>query len=162
MHRLLALILVPTLLSGCNIYSEILTPRITPNGKLTANIDGGTTYSSTGLGTALKERFELNGFSAALTFGLVAGEDATGRGSKAVLAEANTAIDLIITPVTATRLQVHLGGSGCIADDGLIHLRSDKDKHIDGEYSATGHVPASDPPIPCELNGKLERIPVER
>lgn len=148
-------------LCGCtNVYQELLTPRVTPNGVVRAAIDGRPLVASTGMGQAQAERLQVTGFSPELTFGLVAGEDAAGRTAKEVLVEPGSAIALEITPLSATQLQVHMGGTGCKAQEGTLALRIDKDRLLEGEFEAMGVVTGGD--APCALSGTLERIPIER
>lgn len=149
-------------LAGCNVYQDLLTPRTEPGGAIKATIGASPERMSKGMGEDKKEkeRLEVSGFSPELTFGLIAGEDASGRSAKAVLVNAEAAIELPLTPTSSTRLQIHLDGGGCAAEDGFVVLRTDKDKLLHGEFLATGTTTTGS--LRCELAGTLEKVPIER
>ena len=70
------------------------------------------------------EPFTVDGFSVELTFGLIAGQDTAGATALADLAKPNASIELPVTPSGATRLEIHLEGTGCVGQTGIVHLHT--------------------------------------
>ena len=146
-------------LPGC-IYDELLATHVEPGGSVKATMNMGPEMDSTAMGEATKEPLTINGFSPNLTFGLIAGADTAGATALADLAKPNVAVQLLITPTSVTRLEIHLGGTGCVAQTGTIDLRTDNNKNFSGDFQADGTVSGS--AAPCQLAGTLDAIPVER
>jgi hypothetical protein len=142
--------LVVVLASGC-VYQELTTPHVEPGGTVTAIIGNGMPRTSTGLGDATKDPFSLSGYSPYLTFGLVA------PGSMMALTMNNVAIEV---DVPSAQLEVHADGSGCAAQSAVIHLHTDGNGNLGGDFTATGTVPnATDA---CTFTGTLDSIPISR
>jgi hypothetical protein len=134
--------------------------HIMPGGVVRASIDGAA-QAGPGLVSAKAEPMSLSGYTTNMTFGLVAGEDAGGRTALQALGVAGGSIELVLTPITRTALQVHLAGSGCKATSGTIKLRTDESKKIvSGEFEAQGTRTGT--MASCIISGSLESIPVER
>jgi len=150
-------------LPGCySPLTEIVAEHIAPAGLVTASIDGATAKASTGLGSGKVEPLAINGFSGELTVGVVAGEDKGGRTALQALGVAGGQIDLVITPIGRTQVQVHMGGSGCKSTAGTLHLQvSDDTKLLSGTFDTTG-VRSNDDTVACTIAGTLAGIPIER
>lgn len=146
-------------LTGC-VYDELLATHVEPGGSVKAQMNGGVEMESTAIGHGQKEPLDVSGFSANLTFGLTAGDDTGGSTAYVDLQKANVAVALPITPTGRTRLEIHLAGSGCVAESGTVNLRTDGDKNLSGDFQADGTLP--DGVTPCQMAGTLDKIPVER
>ena len=156
--RLAFLWLSAIVIPGC-VYDELLATHIMAGGVVRAQINGGTMHASTGLGDG-KDPLAVNGFAADLTFGLIVGDDALSAAATPQLVNANVTVQLPITPLSKTRLQVNLEGSGCDAQNGTVNLHTDGDKLISGDFAASGTVPGGS--TVCQVSGTLDKIPVDR
>jgi hypothetical protein len=118
---------------------------------VTVALDGQPPRTSTGLGDLTKDPFGINGYSPFLTFGLVSA------GADAVLKDNNAMLDVA---VPAAQLEIHSDGTGCAAQTGLIHLRTDGNGKVSGDFTAAGVV--SGGTDSCSFSGTLDSIPLNR
>jgi hypothetical protein len=127
---------------------------------VTAQIAGGAKVSCTALADGTQDPFQASGFSAFLTFGLIADGDTTGGTAHADLAKAGASITIDLATGTRTHLELHAGGSGCVASAGTLHLSVDANGALDGDFTATGAVPMGGPA--CSFTGTVAAVPIVR
>jgi hypothetical protein len=133
------------------VYQELTAPHVEPGGTVTAIIGNGMPRTSTGLGDLTKDPFSLSGYSPFLTFGLIA------PGSTMALTMDNTTIEV---DVPSAQLEVHADGSGCSAQSAVVHLTTDGNGHLNGDFTASGTVPGATDA--CSFTGTLAGIPLSR
>jgi hypothetical protein len=158
MYRLLTPLFVFAL-SGC-VLGEITASHVEPGGLITATLNGGAPVASTGLGDASKEPFSLDGFSAVLTFGLVAANDASGASVVTGTATANASLSIPITVGGKNQLEVSLDGASCVASEGTVTLTTNSSLQLTGTFSASGTL--SGGTTPCTVTGSFSKVPVQR
>jgi hypothetical protein len=145
-------------LSGC-VYDELTGNHVEAGGAIHAAIDSGPMHTTTALCNGHQDPANMNGYAPDVTFGLTAGDDATGSNAFTDLGKGAYTFDLPITPTGRTQLAVHADGSGCTAQDGTVHVVSDG-SHLTGTFSATGT--RSDTGAACAIAGDFAGIPIDR
>src|SRR5260370_37977474 len=96
------------LLGGC-IGSELIATHVQPGGMVTGQIAGGAKVSCTALADGTQDPFQLSGFSAFLTIGLIADRDTRRGPAAADLAQPGGAIEGDLTPGSRTPPELQAG-----------------------------------------------------
>jgi hypothetical protein len=141
-----------TLLAGGCVWGDLTTSHNEPGGTVTAMMDNRGPRSSTAIGDATGDPFTVSGFSPVLTFGLTAPATATQP-----LSMNGASVQINVAPGTSPALEIHSDGTGCAAQTAVVHLNTDGDGHLNGDFSGTGLVSGSQ--IACTLSGTLQGIP---
>jgi hypothetical protein len=153
--------LFAVLCAGC-FYQDVTAPRPTaPGGLVSAQLDGGTKRGTLALAHWKMDPLLIDGASTELTFSVTAGDDASGQDPKALLGVAGGKSDLLLSPTSRNHLEIHAGGSGCVATSGVVHLRADATLKIEGEFDGQGGGPG-DLGTSCAIAGSLAGVPVDR
>jgi hypothetical protein len=145
-------------LQGC-VYDELTSTHIEPGGALHAAIDSGPMHTTTAICNGHQDPANLTGYAADVTFGLVAGADATGSNAFTDLGKGTYTFDVPITPSGTSQLSVHAEGSGCAAQSGTVHLVSDG-SHLSGNFTGSGT--RTDSGAACMIAGDFSGIPLDR
>jgi hypothetical protein len=150
--------LLVCVLAGCLDYSAIVDPSgPSAGGAVSATMNDGQSRTTSALGHGKQDPLTVEGASPELTFALSCGDSAAGS-TRLILAQPGGAVELSIDD--NTHLEVHLDGSGCVAQSGVVHLSSDGNNHLGGDFSATGTVFGG--AANCRTSGTLANIPVDR
>ncbi len=143
--------------AGCDSpLDEILATHITPGGTVTAMLDTGPAVTTTAIADATAQPMTLEGSSPALVFGIVFGtDDLTGLPAHDQLI-AGFGVQMTVSPAGTVQLSVHANGGGCAGQTGtVIHLISDGNGHVNGDFSGTGDT--------CQtLSGTITGIPLSQ
>jgi hypothetical protein len=145
-------------LSGC-IYDELTSSHVEAGGAVHAAIDTGVMHTTTALCNGHQDPANVNGYAPDVTFGLVAGDDATGANAFMDLGKGAVTFDLPISPTDRNQLEIHADGSGCTAQSGTVHVVSDG-SHLTGTFSATGV--RTDTGAACSISGDFAGVPIDR
>jgi hypothetical protein len=148
------------LLSSC-WYQEATAPRPPdPGGTVTVQMDGGPERHTIALAHLKADPPVLDGASAEATVSITIGDDAAGADPKSALANTGGAVELRLTPTSRNHLEVHLSGTGCVAQGGLVRLRVDEMMLVAGDFQATGTVFGGS--AACAIAGTLAAVPADR
>jgi len=150
------------LLTGGCVVDELTQSHPTPGGMVHAALAGGADHECSALGDGKDDPFTINGFSSVLTFGLVGATDSAGASVHADV-NAATALASITVPLgggSASQLEIHLDGSGCVATGGELHLHVDAAGRLQGDFAATGTVTGSSDV--CNFYGGFADVPLDR
>jgi hypothetical protein len=156
MRRALPLLL---LLSGCLDYSAVVDDVTDPGGAVKASMDAGRVAMTTALGNAKNDPLVVTGGSTELTFSLTAAADDGGTSARTLLAMPGGHATITLDPASSSHLEIHTGGSGCVAQHGTVHLSLDQSNQLDGDFSALGNVFGGT--AGCRIDGTLAGVPVE-
>lgn len=142
---------------GCySPVDELLATHVAPGGTVSAMLDAGPAFTTTAIADATAQPMTLEGSSPALVFGIVFGtDDLTGLPAHDQLI-AGFGVQMTVTPAGTVQLSAHANGGGCVATTGtVIHLISDGNGHLNGDFSGTGET--------CQtLSGTLTGIPLSQ
>ncbi|HEY2747414.1 MAG TPA: hypothetical protein VGL86_22480 [Polyangia bacterium] len=159
MRRSAAAVLGCALAACAGCYSpidEIVATHITPGGTVSATLDASPAYTTTALADATAQPMTLEGTSPALVFGLIFGtDDLTGLPAHDQLL-VGAGVQMTVTPSGTVQLSVHAGGGSCAATTGtVIHLISDGNGHLNGDFSGSGDT--------CQaMSGTFASIPLSQ
>jgi hypothetical protein len=147
-------------LSGC-VIDELTATHVSPGGTLTATLGTGPEHTCTAIVDATADPITINGFSAALTFGLVGATDAAGANVHGEVAKAPAMLTIQIAPGGANQLELHADGGGCAAHQAIVNLRLDGSDRMQGDFQVTSGADTSTGAA-CQFSGTLLNIPVSR
>ena len=159
LRRTAAAVLVCALAACAGCYSpidELTATHVTAGGTVTAMLDAGPAFTTTALADATAQPMTLEGTSPALVFGLIFGtDDLTGLSAHDQLI-AGAGVQMTVTPSGTVQLSVHANGGGCAATTGtVIHLISDGNGHLNGDFSGSGDT--------CQtMSGTFASIPLSQ
>jgi hypothetical protein len=143
--------------SGCWL-EEATAPHVDPGG--TVQVTGsGPARMTAAIAHAKSEPLTVEGGSSELTFYLAAADDTAGSTARADLSGPSTFVQLALTPSSRNRLEVHLGGSGCVGQTGVVHLHTDTASRLGGDFDASG---TDDAGRVCQITGTLDGVPQDR
>jgi hypothetical protein len=158
----LELVLCATVaLGACSTpWSDLVTSHVEPGGAITASLDSGAMQSTKAMGDGHANPMTVDGNSTTLVFGLVVGEDANGKDATPELLMNNATVDLAITSTSRSKLSVYADHHGCVANQATVHLRTDGNGAISGDFQGTGIVAGGS--ASCAFQGMLAGVPVDK
>ena len=144
--------------SGC--WTDLL-PKDgpTPAGTVQAMLNGGVAHTTTALAQVKSDPMTVSGASPELTFALTAGDAATGASAKTALGLPSASLDLVLSATSRSKLEVHLESSGCVAQSGTVHLATDANMVLSGDFQVTGMV--FNGTDGCSVGGTLAGVPID-
>jgi hypothetical protein len=149
------------LLSGCWVQ-ELADANKTfePGGKVSAQLSSATRSRVTSaIARGKAEPLKIEGASSELTFVLVAAGDTPGGTVRNELDTSGGAVEISLAD-SRNKLEVHLEGTGCLANAGSVRLRAGDKLVVSGDFAVTGTLPSSN--IACAVEGTLADVPQER
>jgi hypothetical protein len=142
---------------GCWL-EEATAPHVDPGGNVQVTV-GGPAEKTSAIAHAASEPLIVEGNSPTLTFYLAAADDTAGSTARTDLAQPNAFVQLTLAPASRSRLEVHLDGSGCVAQTGVVHLHTDPQSRLAGDFDASGTDSSG---RVCQITGTLDGVPVDR
>jgi hypothetical protein len=149
------------LLAGCIDYGALIKENPKLGGTVSAAINQSEFKKTAALGHSQKAPFIVEGASDELTFSATLADDAVGVDAFTVLSKPNGMVTIQVSATSRNHLEVHLLGSGCVVDDGVLHVSTDAKGNLSGDFDGTG--PAQDQGTSggrCAVDGTLSAVPV--
>jgi hypothetical protein len=159
MRHFLLLLLLP-LLAGCIDYGALVKDNPKLGGTITATLDQSETKRAAALGHAKNAPFLIEGASNELTFSATLSDDAGGADAFMLLSKPNGKVTILVSGDSRNQLEVHLLGTGCVVNDGALHISMDEAGKLSGDFEGTGPAERQEADGRCEVNGTLTDVPV--